>query len=587
MKMRIQLGAALILFGCVFAFLSGAEPVIVVADTPSKLIFPTGGTSVYAAEFLRDFIQKATGKRLAVVPESEAGKYAERIWVGNTRFAAGELKGVSFQPEELLIRLSGGDLILCGEISSDGTDRGTLFAVYEFLERALGIRWFFADIPELYPDGLGTVIPAGGVLRLGGWDVRDHPRCRQREVGISYYYGTPEIQKRWHPVLRFGTSLPYGNANHTQVNWYRLYHESHPEYFARDAAGKIVFNTRLPHRNYLCPNSPGVLEQMIRNIGEADAGNPPEKAWGPCPPEKNYVYFAFNDGMTLPKTCHCPDCVKLLQPSAPEAGQASELVFDFVRRYADLIRKRWPERQLVTLAFHHYRKPPETVKIPKNVNVIYVTKRMHYANDPGVWNEETGYIRAWSRLFENDCGRLKIWLNIVQPMQYTSVVPLFYAHIFQKWLRANRLYSDAYFINGLNPYLKRLTEAARRKAVATYPMAYLQSRLLWNPDADPDAILADYTRALYGPAGEIMLKIYRIFGERWENFAMPSDADEFTYIHTVRYPAELVDEISQLFGQAAAATEAGSVYRARVEFFRDHQWTPFEHESKRGVQGGK
>lgn len=579
MSLKNKIRMALALFPALCAVSFAAEPVIIIPEMPAALAFPPGETVCYAAEFLRFHIEAATGKKLEILPESEAERHPVRIWIGNTRFAAKNLKEISFHPEELLIRSLGNDLILCGETTADGLDRGTLFAVYEYLERALGIRWFFADIPQLYPNGLGTEIPESNELKLTGWDIREFPRCRQREGGISYYYEPAAVQKLWHPVLRFGSSRPHRNANHTQINWYNLYHQTHPEYFAKNAAGKTVFNTRLPHRNYICPGETGVLAQMIQNIADADAGKPPEKAWGPCPPEKNYVYFAFNDGMTLPKTCHCSTCIRLLRPDAPEAGQASELVFDFIRRYAEAIQIRWPERSLVTLAFHHYRKPPEKSAIPDNVNVTYVSKYMHYANHPARWEEETSYIREWSRLLKNDPDRLRIWLNIVAPAQYTSQVPLFYPHLFRKWLRANLQYSDSYFINGLNPYLKRLNAAARRKAIATYPMVYLQSRLLWNPDADIDALLEDYTRKLYGPAGKTMREIYRIFCERWEKFAMQPDADEAGYIHSVRYPPDIIAQINALFAQTVSETEEDSVYRRRVELFRNHQWVPFMAEA--------
>lgn len=197
-----------------------ADPVIVTPKLPAEISFPPGETVCYAAKFLQMHIRAATGKNLAIIPESEAEKYAERIWIGNTRFSAQNLGEIRFQPEELLIQSVDSDLILCGEITPKGIDRGTLFAVYEYLERALGIRWFFADISALYPDGLGTVIPVGMELKLSGWNIRTYPRCRQREGGVSYYYEPVEIQKKWHPVLRFGSSLPYRNANHTQINWY-------------------------------------------------------------------------------------------------------------------------------------------------------------------------------------------------------------------------------------------------------------------------------------------------------------------------------------------------------------------------------
>lgn len=81
-----------------------------------------------------------------------------------------------------------------------------------------------------------------------------------------------KFQRLWHPVLRFGNSMPRKNANHTQTGWYALYGKTHPEYFAVGRNGRQQFNTQYPHRNYLCPNQPGVLKQMLRNLDAFDQG---------------------------------------------------------------------------------------------------------------------------------------------------------------------------------------------------------------------------------------------------------------------------------------------------------------------------
>ena len=136
-SIKTKIRTAIILLS-IFGTSSAAEPVIVIPETPSALVFPPGETVRYAAEFLQRHIKAATGKSPEIIPESRAEHHSERIWIGNTRFAMKNLKGIAFRPEELLIRSMGSDLILCGEITPGGIDRGTLFAVYEYLEQALG-----------------------------------------------------------------------------------------------------------------------------------------------------------------------------------------------------------------------------------------------------------------------------------------------------------------------------------------------------------------------------------------------------------------------------------------------------------------
>ena len=98
-------------------------------------------------------------------------------------------------------------------------------------------------------------------------------------------------------------------------------------------------------------------------------------------------------------------------------------------------------------------------------------------------------MHAWSKLLNNKTERFGIWLNIVDPATYTSKVPFMYPNIFKRWLLATRDVTDSCFINGLNSRLNRSGEEGRLNAFSTYPMVWLQSRLLWNPEYSVDELL--------------------------------------------------------------------------------------------------
>jgi len=127
-----------------------------------------------AAEELQYHLRKSTGANLGIVPESHAAaqpsrasRLPHRIYLGDcsaTRAAGIDPKGLP--PAGFVIRLIRNDLFFAGH-DSDGaigsawapTRHGTLFAVYEFLDRELGVRW-------LWPGELGEVIPARSDLIL-------------------------------------------------------------------------------------------------------------------------------------------------------------------------------------------------------------------------------------------------------------------------------------------------------------------------------------------------------------------------------------------------------------------------------------
>ena len=95
---------------------------------------PTPAEETAAAE-LALYLRKITGAGFAVMPEGESPK-AKRLLVGPSREARRILGGDTVDglgPEEYIIRTVGEDLLLVG-----GRPRGSLYAVYSFLEDDLG-----------------------------------------------------------------------------------------------------------------------------------------------------------------------------------------------------------------------------------------------------------------------------------------------------------------------------------------------------------------------------------------------------------------------------------------------------------------
>ena len=91
-----------------------------------------------------------------------------------------------------------------------------------------------------------------------------------------------------------------------------------------------------------------------------------------------------------------------------------------------------------------------------------------------------------------------------------------YPNIFKRWLLATRDVTDSCFINGLNSRLNRSGEEGRLNAFSTYPMVWLQSRLLWNPEYSVDELLGDYIRNSFGPAADTMRRFHDLIISRWE-----------------------------------------------------------------------
>lgn len=552
---------------------------IVIPDEAGKLVFPPNDTYRYPAEFLQRHIQKSTGRKLPIVKESESSKDKRKIFIGNTK--AAQKFNFKCKPEELILQPDGNNLIITGEITPEGIDRGTLFGVYEYLEREFGIRFLYADNPRWHQYGPGTVIPKKSEITFPKTVVRSAPTFQQREGGVGYYNQKMPIRKLWHPVLRFGSTLPRINANHTQINWYDIYSKTHPEYFAKSSNGKVRLNHKHKYRNFICLSSDAVLNQMMKNIADYDAGNKEAaKTFGARPPKNNYVYFACNDGLVTRSTCHCEKCAPMLEKNRNYEAQGTELFFRYATKYANTIKAKYPNRKLAVLAYSHYVAPPKKSVIPDNMEITYVGPAIHYANNPANYKMHSNYLKTWHKLLGNDRSRMTLWFNIVNPQVYLSNCPFMYQHVFQKYLQEHQHIISGLFINGLCPYLRRLGDRGFYGTIHTIPMMYLQSRIMWNVNADVDALLKDFCDKSYGKGGKAMLEYYKLITDRWEgryqdNESMP----QFDYIHQIRYPQNVVEKMKSLLNEAAEAAKGDKESYNRIVYLRDKVYSRFFKES--------
>ncbi len=99
-----------------------------------------------AAVELADYVEKIAGARPLLATETQNGVVAaSRIYLGPCRVNLELFKDSLPGPEEFVIRTQGKDLhILGGDIAPGGAPcHGTLYGVYDFLERELGVRWIF------------------------------------------------------------------------------------------------------------------------------------------------------------------------------------------------------------------------------------------------------------------------------------------------------------------------------------------------------------------------------------------------------------------------------------------------------------
>ncbi len=226
-----------------------AQAIIVTADTPTA-------TTTYAAEELVAHVARATGVALEIVGESEASEAPHtRVYVGDTE--AAQRNGVHtdrLPRETYTMRSVGNDLFIAGPdggsdpLSFRTPDGGTLFGVYEFIERYLGVRW-------LWPGDLGTYVPSTDTVSF--WSVNEthspalafrgmylsrinsvihgqpideeNSRLGFSPEGATAYAEALQVFLRRHRLGGLDSKPPSG---HLFYGWWKRYGKEHPEWFA-------------------------------------------------------------------------------------------------------------------------------------------------------------------------------------------------------------------------------------------------------------------------------------------------------------------------------------------------------------------
>ena len=132
------------------------------------------------AIFIYFHIEKISNARIEIGSESEDVS-GNIILVGHSQrvkdLSVTVPSGFTFQLNEegFVIKTVENSLILAG--NEDGEYRGTIYAVYAFLEK-LGCRWFF-------PGEFGEVVPEIDTISIDAIDCTERPSFRIRNIWYS------------------------------------------------------------------------------------------------------------------------------------------------------------------------------------------------------------------------------------------------------------------------------------------------------------------------------------------------------------------------------------------------------------------
>ena len=483
---------------------AAAEETYVVknGDSTYKIVYPANAAECveFAAEELQSFIRQITGVTLPVIDDTNVvvNNRARYISVGKTKLW--EASGLTADIKELngdgFRLVTDNNLIyLCG-----CRDRATLYAVYDFLEKYGGVRFYAADY---------TYVPTSENLTIPALNETEIPAFQLRNYYSGYIFEDPLFDARKRIVTSesreiadYGYSMAYDfydPIHNSVVLLTQDYVSSHPEFYAqRD--GKVIYNIN-GEAQEICWTNGITDEGTLDTTMELSTAKLIIEAMKQCVldhPTARYFMIGQQDSMF--DYCSCPRCKAVMDKYG---GNFSANIVRFMNVVAREMQA-WADAELdgreinmVTFAYAFSEAPPVTIDQEGNV---------HYTDDQVVCadnlviriatascnlyyplEEQSYYVnvfKGWSAL----CDRFMIWDYTTNFEEYLFYIPNF------RTLKQNlQFYRDLGAIYVMNQGDYTENESWQGKA-----KTYISAKLLWDPDLSVEALLEEFLVGYYG-----------------------------------------------------------------------------------------
>jgi hypothetical protein len=496
-----------------------------------------GGPAAAAAAHLQQFIERATGAQLPIV---QGQITAPAIVLGDCDAAAAlGLVGGQMPVEGFAIKSAPDHIFLVGNdapVGPGATSQGTLWAAIEFLERFVGVRWYF-------PGELGQSVPWADTLRLDPVWLSDAPAFRKREIWPPVSIpsnGTGTQLQPLHTFLRAANSWPNQLVVHSP-NWAPVaeYKEQRPEVFQLRSDNTRDFSM-------LCYGNRRTLDTYLENIARAVAGETP-------------AYIGLNGrAVTVSPAdaeiaCYCPDCRRMWNSEGGQYGSASRIVGQFAADLGREVKQRWPDLTVLYLPYLNYTLPPAGVEFPDNVEVqLCGMPGLAMYKEPAIAASEQATIDSWIRL----TGRpIQNWHYSCWPANRTKAAYQ-YPHVVKAFYQANRDKTVGTFINGETDHWPRQNISL-----------YCWMKTLWDPDFDVEAATDEFCRRMFGPAAGTMRQLVTLQTTGWEEGRFTTGRLSAKGVYEIAFPRDRVLHMEALLGQARQEAAADPLSVQRVEYY--------------------
>lgn len=463
----------------------------------SQIIIPSKPSHLeeFAASELQKYFKMMSQAELPIIKEGIEKNYSYSFFIGNTRRAI----DTGIKPGEEKMGSDGFRLksIKDGIILLGKDDLGSLFAVYELLERYFDIRWFM-------PGEMGLFYPINNTLKIGQVNMMYEPSFRVRWISS----GDWALHQRMNVYVTAGGKKVGINWKWNFHTFAKLippdkYYAGHPEYFAM-VNGKRTVTESLSHGNQLCTSNPDVIREVANNIIDTLNKDPGIEV----------ISLSPNDGGGF---CECENCCSYDEPDPDKFNLYTNRLAIFNNEVAKIVKEKYPKVLIKVGAYAMYTRPPLNENYLPESNLLFQLCHLYFCHNHPLGSNlcklnET-YKPAERFLPNTEFEKiLDRWLTIsphVFIYEYYSISGMSRTPLPWPLIHTMRTDIPFYRDKGIEGFYTQTSDDWGRLGLSFY----IAAKLCWNADLDVDDLLDDYFEKFYGPASA-PIKVYFLTMEK-------------------------------------------------------------------------
>lgn len=435
--------------------------------------------------------------------------------------------------------------------------RGTLNAVYTFLEDYMGFIWFNES---------ETHIPSGRVWDFEALDYTYEPPFELRCIGnaasldgkwcarkrVNFFTDNPPADeplledsflyagKHCHNVYKLLSLGFFGTredplALFENQDLIRELHGIHPEYFACFNGKRDPYPGDLPGADLSdqCGNisltHPDIPELLVRGARLLLEHHP----------KARIISLSLRDNYHY--------CEEAQQSPGGVAGAMLRLL----NQFAEALEQTHPAVRIDYIAYHGTQKPPASGRLHPNVAVRYCPIRVsqYHAFDESEHNLVGGLNYETPRAMSRPVEQITQWRSVAERVSvwyYSLNLPYFQPH---PSLRGHdRTFRLLHKLGVSGVYIQ--DDKPMKQNVFNDLRAHILTRLLWNPNLDAGAEMRRFCERYYGPAAAQVLAYIDLLHDEsiwdWENWVEPDG--------TLKWENSAVEESWDWFGEVPDAS---------------------------------